>query len=53
MAVTFDPIVARSNLASQLLKHGCEKIIEAYDTDIDIMPRSVRRDRKLKGVVIE
>ncbi|CAI9765830.1 unnamed protein product [Fraxinus pennsylvanica] len=48
-----DPIKYRTSLASQLLKHGCEKVIEAYDTDFDLVPRSVRRKRKMKGLMIE
>lgn len=52
MSQNFEPNVSRSYLAAQLYKHGCEKLIEGYDTDIDIVPCSVRMQGKLKGIVL-
>ncbi|CAI9778379.1 unnamed protein product [Fraxinus pennsylvanica] len=51
-AKNFDPILSRLHLAAQIFKHGCEKHIEEYKTNFDMVPRSVRRDEKMKGVLI-
>lgn len=53
MGHRFDPRKSKFSLACQLYKHGCEKIIEAYETDFDLAPRTVKRDRKIKGLVIQ
>lgn len=45
----FDPKASRLSLAWQLFKHGRKKLIEAYDTDFDVVPLRVRRDKKMKG----
>lgn len=52
MVGNFDAIRSRLYIAAQLFKHGCAKQIEEYETDFDLVPRSVRKDRKLKGVVV-
>lgn len=52
MVDNFDAIRSRLYIAAQQFKHGCAKQIEEYETDFDLVPRSVRKDRKLKGVVV-
>ncbi|CAA2961686.1 Hypothetical predicted protein, partial [Olea europaea subsp. europaea] len=53
IAETFDLITSRANLACQLFKLGCEKLIEEYITDFHLMPRSIRWDRELNGDTID
>ncbi|CAA2999129.1 Hypothetical predicted protein [Olea europaea subsp. europaea] len=51
MAENFDAINSRSHLAANYSSKGCEKQIEGYEMDFDLVPRSVRRDRKMKGLI--
>ncbi|CAA2961713.1 Hypothetical predicted protein [Olea europaea subsp. europaea] len=52
IAKNFDQILSRLCLDAQLFKHGYEKQIEEYKTDFDMVPQSVKRDKKMKGVII-
>lgn len=53
MADNLNSNTSRTYLTAQLYKHGCEKLIKGYETDYDLVARSVWRERKMKGVVEE
>lgn len=53
MGEKLDPKASRLSLAYQLFKHSCEKLIEAYDTNFNLVPSRVRRDKKMKVITIE
>lgn len=51
MVENFNVDISMSHLVAQLFKHGCEMQIEKYEMDFDVIPCSVRRDKKMKGLV--
>lgn len=43
--------ISMSHFVAQLFKHGCEKQIKGYETKFDVVSKSVRRDKKMNGLV--